>query len=178
MNTSVHFIALSEQIWSSLPEDRSFAELAKDALAMERLMAKEVEPQIQQLRYMQMCRRLQSLAMQHIHKYGVSDYLAWKGKEAEKYLNLLTSLEQKIGNTDIFKSQPQSTTNTGYVPREKNIVGKSFYQPGTDTKNQSMIFRQVKTPNEDIMQIALQKSNFYQKAYYDNAAVIEVVTFS
>ncbi|NER93995.1 MAG: hypothetical protein F6J86_09165 [Symploca sp. SIO1B1] len=178
MNTSIHLIAISEAVWRSYPEDRSFAELAKDALAMERLMAKEVDPRTQQLRYIQMSRRLQSLAMQCILNNRVSEYLTWKNQEADVYLMLLRNLQALEKNGNLTSYTQNNTINDSYIPRTTNFCGKCFYQPGSDIATQSNLFSRLKMRNEDVVIIARQKGDFYKKAHQQNAAVIEVVTFS
>jgi|GEM_PF-6218937 len=178
MNISVLLIALPETVWRSWPDDRSLAELAKDALAMERLITKGVDPHTQQLRYIQMSRRLQSLAMQYIQSTRTSDYLTWQGQEAETYLGLLKNL-QELEKTESLTSYTQNnTTNGSYIPRKTNFCAKCFYQPGSDTANQGNLFSTLKTSSKDTALIARQKGDFYKKAYQHNAAVIEVVTFS
>ena len=175
MNVNVCLVPLPERIWRSWPQDRSLAELAKDALAMERLISKGVDISKQQARYVQMCRRLQSLAIQHLGAHGLDGCVRWQGREAEAYLRLIEYLQTL---EESGKIKPQTTRNNEqYIPRTSNSIGKSFYQPGTDVENQWHFFYSIKTQYEEITILAHKKAEFYQQAYRKGAAVIEVVTF-
>lgn len=178
MSINVRLITITGETWASWPEDRAFSELAKDALAMERLMAKEVDPRTQHVRYTQLCCRLQTLAIQYIRSTrNTYDSISWEGNKAKIYLQLLKSLQQLEQQGKFAAYLQCNEAKDTYIPRKQNIFGQCFYQPGIDISIQSNIFSSIKLDREKALDIAYEKGGFYRNAFEQSAAVIEIVSF-
>lgn len=87
----VTLVQVPYNLWCAWPEDRSLEELCKDALGMERRILKGVQVKSEELRYTQMCNRIETLVVDLSQRWKLL-ILAIDGAEAESYLNLVGHL--------------------------------------------------------------------------------------
>ncbi len=75
----VHLIGVPEQIWRSWPDERKLADLAGDALGMERRIRKGVNVVKERARYTQICHRIEHLALELAQNGKAPKFLFWPG---------------------------------------------------------------------------------------------------
>lgn len=200
--TSLILIELPPDIWSALPKDRPFKELAGDAQSSERRIKKNVNPGRERARYTQLCDWIELSALKLVREETIKHSVTWADGNDEdrvgRYLRLieclqtnpalLTTLQKPVGIWDRIVSFFRRKVNVATDGVRENPLGKSFYPPGPAVLEQQVVFGRI-TParlqavapelaHEDLKaygQLAREKAEFCSGAAKRGSAVVEVL---
>lgn len=201
--TSLTFIEIPPAVWTKVPADRPFSELAKDAMSSERRIKKNVNVGRERARYTQLCDWIELAASNLVREGQLKSTLVWSdtsnaGRVAA-YLRLVECLQTHPTLTEaLHRKRSFWEWVMGFFRKAKAVeaadnvrqspLGKSFYPPGRHVEEQVAVFSRI-TPGRlkelaaDLPDNALKefealsraKASFCGAAMRRGSAVVEVL---